>query len=76
VIAADAAADKIEAVIVIEATFERCPLAHKSAPSFTVVGKGCPEELLSRSGVREVEASFTSNPEHTEENMTPVCGPK
>jgi hypothetical protein len=33
VIAANAAADKIEAVIVIEATFERCPLAHKSAPS-------------------------------------------
>jgi hypothetical protein len=37
-VAAGATAHKIEAVIVIEAAIEKCPLAHKSALSFTVIG--------------------------------------
>jgi hypothetical protein len=46
-IATDTADNKCEAIVAVEAAFERSRLAHKSAPSFTVIGERCPEASLS-----------------------------
>ena len=47
-IATDTADNKCEAIVAVEAAFERSRLAHKSAPSFTVTEETCKEGSLSQ----------------------------
>src|SRR5215813_5053163 len=68
VIAANAAADKVDALFAIEVLIAPClSLSHKqiftllSAPFFTVIGGWCPEVLPSNSGVRQVRGVVQFN---------------
>jgi hypothetical protein len=59
--ATDNTADnKCETIVAIETPFEWFGLAHKSAPSFTVIGERCKEALLLgvRSGLRRRSVQF------------------
>ncbi len=51
-VATNAANNKCEVIVAIETPFERSRLAHKSAPSFTVIGERCKEASVL--GVRSV----------------------
>jgi len=48
IVATDTTENKCEAIVAIETPFERSRLAHKSAPSFTVIGERCKEASLSQ----------------------------
>src|SRR4029434_6268502 len=58
-IATDMAEHKHEAIVAVEAACERSRLAHKSAPSFTVIGERCKEASFRRE-IRSVHSQADS----------------
>jgi hypothetical protein len=76
-VATDTADNKCEAIVAIEAPVARCRVAHKSAPSFTVIGGRCKEVLFkvensnsSRSLINQRRGETTSKliPESAEQS--------